>query len=681
MTPGEVLSGLGLLALVVGPIVFGARRLRRRLVPAWGGAAAVLADVVLVLSQLTLVSQVLGTVGLFRAPVLIPVVAISGLLVGLVAGAGSPTRTSPRLTLPGLDSRAGAIAVVALGLVAARWALPTAHAYEAGVVEDDSIAYHLPFAARFVQEGSLFDLHFAVPEIPIAFYPANAELFHSVGMLAFGDDLLSPGLNVGWLALLLLAGWCIGRKVGASPAVIAALALIAGSPLIVTSQAGGAHNDMAGAALFLAAAALLVIGWNERRAVIIAGLAAGLAIGVKYTLLLPVAALTVGVALLAWREKRDRLVLPWLAATSATGGYWYVRNLVHAGSPLPPVRLGVGPIGFPHTEHAVDEATLSIADYADQPGVVWDLMSTALSEAFGALWPLVLAAVVLGMALAVWRPRDPVHRMLGLVAGVAAVGYVLTPATAFGLPGNPIQVYATANLRYALPAIVLSLALLPLSPAFSGRGKPAALTAGFTILVFSMQPARSSIWMAWERGVSEVPGMIAAIAVLAGAGALFMLRGRQPTRTARIAAAGAAVLAVGVGSVIVGDWYADHRYRDDSSGFGRAYTWAQDLEGKRIGVVGSFRHYPLYGPEQANHVQYVGRIDEGERFREIETCSEWRRAIDAGDYDYIVAMPNRENEPPPQQTAWTRSASQATEILRHDPISVFSISGPLSDAC
>ena len=69
----------------------------------------------------------------------------------------------------------------------------------------DSTWYHGPFAAGFFQSGNTIDLHFIAPQFLAWFYPANGEIFHAVGMLAFGRDLLSPLLNLGWFVGCLLA--------------------------------------------------------------------------------------------------------------------------------------------------------------------------------------------------------------------------------------------------------------------------------------------------------------------------------------------------------------------------------------------------------------------------------------------------------------------------------------------
>ena len=71
----------------------------------------------------------------------------------------------------------------------------------------DSTWYHGPFAAGFHQSGNTWDLHYIAPQFLAWFYPANAEIFHAVGMLAFDRDLLSPLLNLGWFIGCLFALW------------------------------------------------------------------------------------------------------------------------------------------------------------------------------------------------------------------------------------------------------------------------------------------------------------------------------------------------------------------------------------------------------------------------------------------------------------------------------------------
>ena len=56
----------------------------------------------------------------------------------------------------------------------------------------DSLWYHLPLAARFVQTGYLGHIYFFDPIFLASFYPANSEVVHAVPMLSFDRDIVSP---------------------------------------------------------------------------------------------------------------------------------------------------------------------------------------------------------------------------------------------------------------------------------------------------------------------------------------------------------------------------------------------------------------------------------------------------------------------------------------------------------
>ena len=124
----------------------------------------------------------------------------------------------------------------------------------------DSTWYHGPFAAGFFQSGDTWSLHFIAPQFLAWFYPANSEIFHAIGMLAFGRDLLSPLLNLGWFVGCLFACWCIGRPYRVAP-VSLALGAIALSVPALADQAGEARNDIVGIFFLLAAVAVAVNAW------------------------------------------------------------------------------------------------------------------------------------------------------------------------------------------------------------------------------------------------------------------------------------------------------------------------------------------------------------------------------------------------------------------------------------
>ena len=84
-------------------------------------------------------------------------------------------------------------------------------------------------------------------------------------MLFFDRDIVSPLINLGWLAVALLAAWCIGRPYGLGPQALIGASIALGSQSLVEFQAGEALNDITGVAFMLAAVALLVNGYAARR--------------------------------------------------------------------------------------------------------------------------------------------------------------------------------------------------------------------------------------------------------------------------------------------------------------------------------------------------------------------------------------------------------------------------------
>ena len=221
-------------------------------------------------------------------------------------------------------------------------------AYHHGMLNTDTLWYHMPFAARFVQDHSITALHYVDAQAVTVFFPASSELIHSLGILLMGNDVLSPLINTLWLGLALLASWCIGRPFGVAAITLTGSAILFATPGLVATQPGGAYDDVVGLAFFLSAVAVLVNSKDlsersQRVAWVIAAAAAGLAIGTKWTFLGPAAALTVGVAFFVARGKRIRSLGIWLVVLLLTGAFWYVRNLIAVGNPVPPLHLKLGP--------------------------------------------------------------------------------------------------------------------------------------------------------------------------------------------------------------------------------------------------------------------------------------------------------------------------------------------------
>ena len=476
-TGDYILGVIGLVAVALSMAIAG-RTARRAALPGWTGTPALLADAVLAVGILAIVSELLGIVGALDGVLLVVACLIVGggalRLEPMLIRAGARVAHWGRAQEPDLGRAPPAgrielgVAIVLALIVAAQWAGPTLLALDRGIYGGDSLWYHLPLAAHIAGTGSVTGLLYTDPLYLNWFYPQVSELVHAGGILLFSNDFLSPLINMAWLGLALFAGYCIGRPYGTGPTAMAAVASVMAANLLFSRQPGNANNDVVAIALFLSSVALLLNSrWPARvvrlgtlprpggppsGTLLVAGLAAGLALGTKLTVVPPVLALTVGVIWISGAGYRLRASAEWIGAMVVGGGYWYLRNLIVSGNPFP--WQDIGPIH--HAEALQGRHPYAIVHYATDTGVWGRFFTPALHERLGDLWPAYLALAVIAVLLLLWRGGS-MERMLALVALVAAVAYLLTPLGASGPENMPVGF--RLNIRYLAPGLVLALTL------------------------------------------------------------------------------------------------------------------------------------------------------------------------------------------------------------------------------
>ena len=265
---------------------------------------AALADLVGMLALAVVLAELLGSVGQFRRG---PFIAASLVIAGISIWRCKrpPERIRPPQAEPSKLPAATAVVVAAAScaLVFAQWSTWVAHDVTLGVGNaggpgnGDSLWYHMPIAASFVQSGWTTHLLFLNGEALVTYYPANTSILHAIGILAMRTDVLSPFVNIALLPVALLAGWCIGARRGVGAATLAAVAVACTIPVVVVSEAGTAKDDVLGLVGLLAAIAFLERGRDDRAAAIYSGLGAGLAIGSKLTFVAPILVLALGLVL------------------------------------------------------------------------------------------------------------------------------------------------------------------------------------------------------------------------------------------------------------------------------------------------------------------------------------------------------------------------------------------------
>ncbi|HET9120016.1 MAG TPA: hypothetical protein VFN72_05750 [Solirubrobacterales bacterium] len=711
-TGDYILGTIGLLAIAVTMGIAG-RTTRRAALPGWSGTPALLADAVLAIAYLVVISQLLGLFGILDGVLLVAACLIVGggaiRLEPMLMRAGSGVahwggstsseeRAAPRVS----QLELGAAVVIAV-IVAAQWAGPTLLALDRGIYGGDSLWYHMPLAAHIAQTGSVTSLLYTDPLYLNWFYPQVSELVHAGGILLYGNDFLSPLLNLAWLGLALFAGWCIGRPYGSGATGLAAVASVMAANLLFSRQPGNANNDVVAIALFLAAVALLVNSrWDGERvpigALIVAGLAAGLALGTKLTVVPPVIALAVGVIVIARRGERWRTAAAWIVGMAVGGGYWYLRNLIVSGNPFP--WQDIGPIH--HAEALQGRHPYSIVHYATDTGVWGKFFTPALHERLGDLWPLYLALAVIGVVLVLWR-GGRMERMLGAVALFAAIAYLLTPLGASGPEGMPVGF--RLNIRYLAPGLILALTLLAIPPFSDDRevwrlGGRLRLWRLGTLAIFALLVVVSAGAIG-AIDTDRIPGTLVIALALIGIPLLLVFlfrRGLDPIAVAAVG--GAAVLALAVGGRFVQDHYLDERYSSAAPGYptteqpavelgqglGAAYEWARGTNDVKIGLsgtMGALFQYGLWGPDSSNAVTYIGQHGSRGSFSEIPGCPEFIAAVNDGDYDYVVTTPTYHQDDPaadtsPVQRDWISRAGNVQRVAGANLVDVWQVTGPLN---
>jgi hypothetical protein len=737
MSTSQYLLGAAELAVIAAALGLGAYHLRALLAPAWTGALARLAEVVIGLSMLILVSELVGALGLFDEVPLVLGSAAVGLGATLYARRrGLPE--APRATEVRSSPLMIAIGIVAAALVIIHWAHPTGQALDQGMYYQDTTWYHMSFSARFDQTGHIGPLHFTDPlKLAVWFYPQNSELLHGVGIVTLDSDFLSPLINLMFCALCLLAAWCVGRPYGIGGVTVLGAAVVLDSEMMVGSQAGQAPNDVAGLFFLMAALAFLVDGAATAHAVreaartrranagatatagpaseetgemgvvedvpvegdprvlatvgagplFMAGLAAGLGIGTKITLLATIAAFTVGVVILGGRQHWLRALGIWLGGVVITCGFWYGRNFVYALNPFPQIQK-IGPIDLPGPDQVAiyPRPPHKLAEYYNDPLVWTHKLTPVLHDRLGPLWPVILGVVIVALVWAFIKGGSALMRILAVTGAVAGIAYIFTPLTASGDPydGSGFD----ANLRYVAPVLIVGFLLLPLIPWFRHGKRPWILIGLFAILLLQGTVTQSN----WE--FKHHLASVGLAFLIVGVPALLVAGFRARLSPVLLVSFGVAmaITAVALGRVRE-EYYLDHRYltaaRPPLGGGFRAtpewqplQDWGRNASHERIGVFGrasAFGQYFFYGNDLTNHVQYLGEEGNHGTFRPIYTCALWRQTINQGDYDYIVTTPAIgviETVAPPQNL-WTSRDPNVQTVIQSGPAAIYKINGKL----
>lgn len=696
----EFTAGFVNLLLVGSFIGFVAWRLRARLMPGWSGAPARLVELVAATGLLVLGAELLGLFGLLEA---LPLVVLFGLLalaswLWLLPRPAGPGDSTP--PVPAVPLGAQLLAGLAAFAVVAQWGAFTSYNLDHGITNFDSVWYHMPFAAEIARSGSV--TAFFHPETVFVnwFYPQNSELIHAVGIVLTDRDFISIFVNLGWLAVGLLAGWCVGRPYGRPHLTMLGVAVLMATHTLVVREPGTGKNDVMAAALILAAVAIMLNRSSSRPdptgrvspdwAMAAGGLAVGLAAGTKVTALAPALLVTCAVIYATIPDRRLKAAGVWLGAAFVGGGWWYLRNTIASGNPLPQIR-SIGPIDLPGPDRLqIGRPDFTVFHYLTDTGVWKDYFMPGLDQGFGFAWPALFFLVIAGLVLVMVTAPGRLTRTHGAVALLAIVAYLVTPLSAAGPEGNPSGF--AINLRFLIPALGLSVVLIPLSGWFDRGWRRFAL--GLLLVGLFVGTSASD-------PVVSAPGRTFGLAIALLFVALPFVFWMNRERLAGMLPVPPLAYGLGLALIVFAffAWpmqksYFENRYQSFESGQGSGmtdpYRWADSTSDTKIALAGTtagFKQYGFYGPDLSNDVVYVGRDAARGGFEAIDSCEEFARTVNALDPDYLVTSPylnfnEYENPVRSPETLWALNDRSLEVVVQpvldaERPVIVWSVPEPM----
>jgi hypothetical protein len=316
----------------------------------------------------------------------------------------------------------------------------------------DAVSYHVALVARYAREH-----HF--PWITTNIYANLSEGVEMLFLFAFPIGKHSAAAMCEFLFLLTLPFGILSyaRRIGRPVAGVVAALIVFTSP--VFGRVGTvAHNDVAGAAVVFAMFYAIQI-WRDgqdHRMPVLAGMLAGYAYAIKYTL--GIAVIYAGAAVLFVAFKRKQ---PWLKPAAITGvaalammAPWLIKNTIIVHNPVSPFfnRLFPNAYVYPGFE---DGYIKYLRAYEGVKPAEIPLEVTIRGDRLqGLLGPVFLLAPVALIAL-----RTPAGRQLLLVAAIFLLPYVNNVGTRFLMPSATFVALALGLVVDAFPWLAAAVAI------------------------------------------------------------------------------------------------------------------------------------------------------------------------------------------------------------------------------
>jgi uncharacterized protein (DUF2062 family) len=208
----------------------------------------------------------------------------------------------------------------------------------------DAPIYHLYFAVRWWQAGTLEIVPTPFGESAAPYFPANADVWFTWLLLPWSSEVLAKVGQWPFLIVGMAAVYALARELSVRPEVAVFPAVLWGTGSLTLVNASFADVDVIMAAWFLIAAWFLVRYRREGSVpdLVCAAVAMGAVLGTKYIAIPFLSPLVVAATVFAAANVcRWRHLFVLIVGLIVPSAFWYGRNLLLSGNPLYPLHTQI----------------------------------------------------------------------------------------------------------------------------------------------------------------------------------------------------------------------------------------------------------------------------------------------------------------------------------------------------
>lgn len=308
----------------------------------------------------------------------------------------------------------------------------------------DAFVYHLSFPAAWIKSGGIFPVTVPFGDQAGTYFPSNVELIYLRLLSAPGQDFATNVLQWFFLIFISIVIYRLSETTGAGNAESIAAAAVPFFIPILFHQSVTSEVDILFAAYFITFIYFL-LRWADRPTInsylYYSFLSLGLFLGSKtisvvFTLLIAAPL----IIYLSFKKHSFLQVVCGCLIAAATGGYWYVRNLLLTGNPVYP--LSVSFFGKPLFPGAYDRHTMLQSVFHTDSFREW---LGLLSNGYGL--PIIFL-LLFGILFSLFKSRGHLR-----IKVIAAIPVAITAICFFVIPYN-------REVRFLFSAFLISCVAL-----------------------------------------------------------------------------------------------------------------------------------------------------------------------------------------------------------------------------